>query len=143
MEENVRYSRFRAVSNAGINLDHDMSRGLIDPDEVDAHFPLVASTGYRRGDTARLMDRELSSFEKERIIQRMHADKGSYLPSDFTDAELFNLAPPRLVLRDPVDVQWFRDVIGDYVSKEMADKLDLSEDPQPVDHASESDDPTE
>lgn len=105
------------------NDAHDMSIGVYDPEYVAMLYPTDARSGFPTSDLARVLSSEVSNAEKERILNRLQREDGTYLPSDLTDEDVFALVPPRFVLGDQVNIQRWRDYLASDVLPFMRDEL--------------------
>lgn len=105
------------------NDAHDMSIGVYDPEYVAMLYPTDARSGFPTSDLARVLSLEVSNVEKERILNRLQREDGTYLPSDLTDEDVFALVPPRFVLGDQVNIQRWRDYLASDVLPYMRDEL--------------------
>ena len=105
------------------NDAHDMSIGVYDPEYVAMLYPTDARSGFPTSDLARVLSSEVSNAEKERILNRLQREDGTYLPSDLTDEDVFALVPPRFVLGDQVNIQRWRDYLASDVLPYMRDEL--------------------
>lgn len=105
------------------NDAHDMSIGVYDPEYVAMLYPTDARSGFPTSDLARILSSEVSNAEKERILNRLQREDGTYLPSDLTDEDVFALVPPRFVLGDQVNIQRWRDYLASDVLPYMRDEL--------------------
>ena len=105
------------------NDAHDMSIGVYDPEYVAMLYPTDARSGFPTSDLARVLSTEVSNAEKERILNRLQREDGTYLPSDLTDEDVFALVPPRFVLGDQVNIQRWRDYLASDVLPYMRDEL--------------------
>lgn len=105
------------------NDAHDMSIGVYDPEYVAMLYPTDARSGFPTSDLARVLSSEVSNAEKERILNRLQREDGTYLPSDLTDEDVFALVPPRFVLGDQVTIQRWRDYLASDVLPYMRDEL--------------------
>lgn len=105
------------------NDAHVMSIGVYDPEYVAMLYPTDARSGFPTSDLARVLSSEVSNAEKERILNRLQREDGTYLPSDLTDEDVFALVPPRFVLGDQVNIQRWRDYLASDVLPYMRDEL--------------------
>lgn len=105
------------------NDAHNMAIGVYDPEYVAMLYPTDARSGFPTSDLARVLSSEVSNAEKERIINRLQREDGTYLPSDLTDEDVFALVPPRFVLGDQVNIQRWRDYLASDVLPFMRDEL--------------------
>lgn len=105
------------------NDAHEMAIGVYDPKYVELLYPTDARSGFPTSDLARILSSEVSNAEKERIINRLQREDGTYLPSDLTDEDVFALVPPRFVLGDQVNIQRWRDYLASDVLPFMRDEL--------------------
>lgn len=105
------------------NDAHEMSIGVYDPEYVAMLYPTDARSGFPTSDLARVLSSEVSNAEKERILNRLQREDGTYLPSDLTDEDVFALVPPRFVLGDQVNIQRWRDYLASDVLPFMRDEL--------------------
>lgn len=105
------------------NDAHTMAIGVYDPEYVALLYPTDARSGFPTSDLARVLSSEVSNAEKERIINRLQREDGTYLPSDLTDEDVFALVPPRFVLGDQVNIQRWRDYLASDVLPFMRDEL--------------------
>lgn len=110
------------VREAG-NDAHTMAIGVYDPEYVAMLYPTDARSGFPTSDLARVLSSEVSNAEKERILNRLQREDGTYLPSDLTDEDVFALVPPRFVLGDQVNIQRWRDYLASDVLPFMRDEL--------------------
>lgn len=110
------------VREAG-NDAHTMAIGVYDPEYVAMLYPTDARSGFPTSDLARVLSSEVSNAEKERILNRLQREDGTYLPSDLTDDDVFALVPPRFVLGDQVNIQRWRDYLASDVLPFMRDEL--------------------
>lgn len=110
------------VREAG-NDAHNMAIGVYDPEYVAMLYPTDARSGFPTSDLARVLSSEVSNAEKERILNRLQREDGTYLPSDLTDEDVFALVPPRFVLGDQVNIQRWRDYLASDVLPFMRDEL--------------------
>lgn len=110
-------------SNVILFEGHSESSGTRLAEESDLLYPIDPRTGLPMSDTGKLMSFELSPVEKEKIIQRLQEERGTFMPSELSDEDLFDLLPPRYLTGDPVDVQLWRDYLGEYVLPEMDNKV--------------------
>lgn len=110
------------VREAG-NDAHNMAIGVYDPEYVAMLYPTDARSGFPTSDLARVLSSEVSNVEKERILNRLQREDGTYLPSDLTDEDVFALVPPRFVLGDQVNIQRWRDYLASDVLPFMRDEL--------------------
>lgn len=110
------------VREAG-NDAHTMSIGVYDPEYVAMLYPTDARSGFPTSDLARVLSSEVSNAEKERILNRLQREDGTYLPSDLTDEDVFALVPPRFVLGDQVNIQRWRDYLASDVLPFMRDEF--------------------
>lgn len=110
------------VREAG-NDAHNMAIGVYDPEYVAMLYPTDARSGFPTSDLARILSSEVSNAEKERILNRLQREDGTYLPSDLTDEDVFALVPPRFVLGDQVNIQRWRDYLASDVLPFMRDEL--------------------
>lgn len=110
------------VREAG-NDAHTMAIGVYDPEYVAMLYPTDARSGFPTSDLARILSSEVSNAEKERILNRLQREDGTYLPSDLTDEDVFALVPPRFVLGDQVNIQRWRDYLASDVLPFMRDEL--------------------
>lgn len=110
------------VREAG-NDAHIMAIGVYDPEYVAMLYPTDARSGFPTSDLARVLSSEVSNAEKERILNRLQREDGTYLPSDLTDEDVFALVPPRFVLGDQVNIQRWRDYLASDVLPFMRDEL--------------------
>nr|DAS04625.1 MAG TPA: hypothetical protein [Microviridae sp.] len=105
------------------NDAHTMAIGVYDPEYVAMLYPTDARSGFPTSDLARVLSSEVSNAEKERILNRLQREDGTYLPSDLTDEDVFALVPPRFVLGDQVNIQRWRDYLASDVLPFMRDEL--------------------
>jgi len=108
-----------------------MAIGVYDPQYVDMIYPTDARSGFPTSDLARVLLSEVSSAEKERILNRLGRETGEFLPSDLTDEDVFALVPPRFVLNDQTTIQRWRDYLASDVLPYMRDEfkqIDLAPD---------------
>lgn len=105
------------------NDAHNMAIGVYDPEYVAMLYPTDARSGFPTSDLARVLSSEVSNVEKERILNRLQREDGTYLPSDLTDEDVFALVPPRFVLGDQVNIQRWRDYLASDVLPFMRDEL--------------------
>lgn len=105
------------------NDAHNMAIGVYDPEYVAMLYPTDARSGFPTSDLARVLSSEVSNAEKERILNRLQREDGTYLPSDLTDEDVFALVPPRFVLGDQVNIQRWRDYLASDVLPFMRDEL--------------------
>lgn len=105
------------------NDAHNMAIGVYDPVYVAMLYPTDARSGFPTSDLARVLSSEVSNAEKERILNRLQREDGTYLPSDLTDEDVFALVPPRFVLGDQVNIQRWRDYLASDVLPFMRDEL--------------------
>lgn len=105
------------------NDAHNMAIGVYDPEYVAMLYPNDARSGFPTSDLARVLSSEVSNAEKERILNRLQREDGTYLPSDLTDEDVFALVPPRFVLGDQVNIQRWRDYLASDVLPFMRDEL--------------------
>lgn len=110
------------IREAG-NDAHTMAIGVYDPEYVAMLYPTDARSGFPTSDLARVLSSEVSNAEKERILNRLQREDGTYLPSDLTDEDVFALVPPRFVLGDQVNIQRWRDYLASDVLPFMRDEL--------------------
>lgn len=110
------------VREAG-NDAHTMAIGVYDPEYVAMLYPTDARSGFPTSDLARVLSSEVSNAEKERILNRLQREDGTYLPSDLTDEDVFALVPPRFVLGDQVNIQRWRDYLASDVLPFMRDEI--------------------
>lgn len=110
------------VREAG-NDAHNMAIGVYDPEYVAMLYPTDARSGFPTSDLARVLSSEVSNADKERILNRLQREDGTYLPSDLTDEDVFALVPPRFVLGDQVNIQRWRDYLASDVLPFMRDEL--------------------
>lgn len=109
------------------NDAHTMSIGVYDPDFVAMMYPTDARSGFPTSDLARVLSSEVSQAEKEKILNRLQREDGTFLPSDLTDDDVFSLVPPRFVLGDQVNIQRWRDYLANDVLPFMRDELKAME----------------
>ena len=109
------------------NDAHTMSIGVYDPDFVAMMYPTDARSGFPTSDLARVLSSEVSQAEKEKILNRLQREDGTFLPSDLTDDDVFSLVPPRFVLGDQVNIQRWRDYLANDVLPFMRDELKTME----------------
>lgn len=110
---------------------HDMAIGVYDPKYVEMIYPTDARSGFPTSDLARVLSSEVSSADKERILNRLGRETGEFLPSDLTDEDVFALVPPRFVLNDQTTIQRWRDYLASDVLPYMRDEfkqIDLAPD---------------
>lgn len=105
------------------NDAHNMAIGVYDPEYVAMLYPTDARSGFPTSDLARVLSSEVSNAEKERILNRLQREDGTYLPSDLTDEDVFALVPPRFVLGDQVNIQRWRDYLASDVLPFMRNEL--------------------
>ena len=105
------------------NDAHNMAIGVYDPEYVAMLYPTDARSGFPTSDLARVLSSEVSNAEKERILNRLQREDGTYLPSDLTDEDVFALVPPRFVLGDQVNIQRWRDYLASDVLPFMRDEI--------------------
>lgn len=105
------------------NDAHNMAIGVYDPEYVAMLYPTDARSGFPTSDLARVLSSEVSNADKERILNRLQREDGTYLPSDLTDEDVFALVPPRFVLGDQVNIQRWRDYLASDVLPFMRDEL--------------------
>lgn len=109
------------------NDAHTMAIGVYDPDFVAMMYPTDARSGFPTSDLARVLSSEISQAEKEKILNRLQREDGTFLPSDLTDDDVFSLVPPRFVLGDQVNIQRWRDYLANDVLPYMRDEVKAME----------------
>lgn len=109
------------------NDSHTMSIGVYDPDFVAMMYPTDARSGFPTSDLARVLSSEVSQAEKEKILNRLQREDGTFLPSDLTDDDVFSLVPPRFILGDQVNIQRWRDYLASDVLPFMRDEIKAME----------------
>lgn len=108
---------------------HSQGVGIYKQVELDVVYPVDPRTGFPSSDVAKILRPDISPTERETIMSRLTAmgiDKGSYLPSDMSDSDIMSLIPPRYLTDDAVDVQLWRDYLGNHVLPGM------NKDSQPI-----------
>lgn len=105
------------------NDAHEMAIGVYDPEYVAMLFPTDARSGFPTSDLARVLSSEVSNADKERILNRLQRQDGTFMPSDLTDEDVFALVPPRFVMSDQVNIQRWRDYLASDVLPFMRDEL--------------------
>lgn len=101
---------------------HPDNVGIYDGSIVRAVYPTDALTGLPVTDVGRLTSPHLTDAEKERIMQRLKPERGTYMSSKLTDKDILNLVPPRY-FQDAVDVQMWRD----YLAKDVFPELEAED----------------
>lgn len=126
-----------AQSNDSTYVGHCDCKGVYDPDYIDTIYPVDPRTGLPMSDLARLANPHLSDAERESVMSRLQTDKGSYMPSELSDAEILSLVPPRFFSYDQVDIQKWRNYLAsevlprmDYEVKEELSKSEEVEQPK-------------
>uniref|UniRef100_A0AAU8AYN0 Uncharacterized protein n=1 Tax=Dulem virus 235 TaxID=3145712 RepID=A0AAU8AYN0_9VIRU len=107
-------------SDDSVYMGHRESRGVFNPDEVSALYPVNPVYGYPESDTAKIMDINLSVSERESIVSRLQRMDSQYFPNGLSDDDILSLVPPRY-FTDAVDVQSWRDYLSAYVLPDMSD----------------------
>lgn len=120
-----------AHSNDSTYIAHCDCKGVYDPNYIDVIYPVDPRTGLPMSDLARLANPHLSDAEKESVMSRLQTDKGSYMPSELSDAEILSLVPPRFFSYDQVDIQKWRNYLASevlpYMDHEIKEELNKSE----------------
>lgn len=112
----------QSLSDDKLFVDSVEASGIYDSTYIDSRFPVSPVTGHPITDTAKLLDINVTEFEKTKIMNSLKKIDGYYLPNKLTDKEIYDLVPPRYFTNDQVDVQRWRD----YLSKEIIPNMDKS-----------------
>lgn len=105
-----------------VYFGHPENVGIYDGAIVRAVYPIDAHTGLPMTDIGRLTSPHLTDAEKERIMQRLKPERGTYISNKLTDKDIMELVPPRY-FQDAVDVQMWRD----YLAKDIFPQLEAED----------------